>query len=89
MLRREATTTYTSPGPGHYNDNETGEISKPNNFASHYKSIVTPRFKTVDRTKSFVIRHQTPGPGAHRLPSDFGYMTRRLDRQSNLLIGTN
>jgi len=64
-------TTDENPGPGQHE--QYGEIYKGKHVSTHFHSTKVPSFGIGGRSR-WTQRFQTPGPGAYRPPSDFGYV---------------
>lgn len=68
--RRSPSPHATTPGPGSY-DPRTHLSSTGEYYISAFRSSQSRSFGRARRLHS--VRAGTPGPGAYRLPSDFGY----------------
>lgn len=64
-------TTDENPGPGTHE--LEGEIAKGKHVSTKYHSTKVPTFGIGPRSR-WTQRFNTPGPGAYRPPSDFGYV---------------
>lgn len=66
----ELTQKLFVPGPGSY---DPIDYTDGTYILSQFKNPGTRRFGTAKRME-FRINKDTPGPGAYRPPSDFGYL---------------